>query len=61
MSAVCSITTIDNPHDQFTDFRKWFLFDVEKGYNTSGLLARILEETEEFSKTSENALSIISE
>lgn len=46
MSATCGITTKDNPFDQFTDFRSWFLFDIEKGYNTSGLLARMLQVSE---------------
>ena len=46
MSATCGITTKDNPYNQFTDFRSWFLFDIEKGYNTSGLLARMLTVSE---------------
>lgn len=36
------LTTKDNPFNPFTQFDKWFLFDVEKGYNTCGYLARIL-------------------
>ena len=38
------LTTKDNPFNPFTQFDKWFLFDVEKGYNTCGYLARILNE-----------------
>ena len=41
MSNICAITTIDNPYDPFEQFTQWFLFDVEKGYNTCGYLGRI--------------------
>ena len=37
----CMLTTFDNPFDPFEDFTSWFLFDVEKGYNTCAYLSRI--------------------
>lgn len=41
------ITTIDNPYDPFTEFDKWFDFDVEKGYYTCSKLARLSKITED--------------
>lgn len=35
------LTTVDNPFNPFTQFDDWFLYDVGKGYNTCGLLARV--------------------
>ena len=35
------LTTIDNPFNPFENFTDWFMFDIEKGYNTCSKLARI--------------------
>ena len=50
MSTQCMLTTSDNPYDPFEDFTSWFMFDVEKGYNTCSYLARIAEITDEMSE-----------
>ena len=45
---IVAITTIDNPFDPFDQFESWFLFDVQKGYNTCAYLDRIARTTDEF-------------
>lgn len=47
----CRLTTFDNPYDPFKQFNSWFLFDVEKGYNTCGYLGRIARTTDQMSDT----------
>ena len=44
MGNECMLTTFDNPFDPFEDFISWFLYDVEKGYNTCSYIARIVNE-----------------
>lgn len=43
------LTTFDNPFDPFEQFTSWFMFDVEKGYNTCSYLARIAKLTDDMS------------
>ena len=49
-----ALTTFDNPYDPFTQFDRWFLFDVEKGYNSCSRLARITRTSNEFTDQENN-------
>ena len=51
------LTTFDNPFDPFTQFDSWFLYDVEKGYNTCAYLDRVLNETPSNQDPSDSAIS----
>lgn len=51
------LTTVDNPYDPFDQFTSWFLYDVEKGYNSCGYLARIAKTSNQFTDE-ENANEI---
>ena len=55
MEHVCMLTTIDNPFNPFDDFTSWFLFDVEKGYNSSAYLARIARTSDQLSDEENNS------
>lgn len=50
MSNECTLTTKDNPYNPFEQFNEWFMFDVEKGYNTCSVLARIVEFTDDMTQ-----------
>lgn len=43
------LTTIDNPYNPFKSFKEWFLFDIEKGYNTCSYLGRIARTSDQLS------------
>lgn len=53
----CMLTTFDNPYNPFEQFISWFLFDVEKGYNTCSYLGRIARTSDQLSEE-ENELEI---
>ena len=50
MNGSCALTTFDNPYDPFEQFSEWFLFDVEKGYNTCAYLDRIAHTSDQLSE-----------
>lgn len=50
----CMLTTIDNPFDPFEQFDSWFMFDVEKGYNSCSRLMRIAKISDEMTEKEEN-------
>ena len=41
MAKLVALTTFDNPNDPFDDFKKWYSFDNDHGYNCCGQLAYI--------------------
>lgn len=50
----CMLSTIDNPFNPFKDFDSWFLFDIEKGYNSCSYLARIARTSDQFTDEENN-------
>jgi hypothetical protein len=44
------LTTIDNPFNPFTEFQKWYNYDILKGYDTCAYLARIAKTSPELSE-----------
>jgi hypothetical protein len=54
MSKQIMLTTYDNPHDPFDDFPAWYAFDVSSGYNTAGLLARIVVDSDQLSEADQD-------
>ena len=53
----CMLTTFDNPYDPFEQFTSWFLFDVEKGYDSCAYLGRIARTSDQLSEE-ENDLEV---
>jgi hypothetical protein len=51
------LTTFDNPYDPFEQFTSWFLFDIEKGYNSCAYLGRIARTSDQLSEE-ENDLEV---
>lgn len=54
MMTECKLTTNDNPYDPFTQFDDWFLYDVEKGYDSCSRLMRIAKIEDSFNELETN-------
>ena len=50
----CMLTTFDNPFDYFEQFTSWLMFDIEKGYYTCNVLARIAELADDMTQKERN-------
>jgi hypothetical protein len=50
------LTTLDNPSNPFEQFEQWYAFDIQKGYNTCGYLARIARSSDELSDADEDRI-----
>lgn len=48
------LTTVDNPFDPFTQWDEWFVYDRRLGYDTPGLLARVVMSSDELSDTDQD-------
>lgn len=46
----CALTTFDNPFDPFEQFNSWYMFDVDKGYNSCAYLDRIARTSDQLSE-----------
>ena len=57
MQSRCMLTTFDNHYDPFEQFTSWFLFDVEKGYDSCAYLGRIARTSDQLSEE-ENDLEV---
>lgn len=53
----CFLTTIDNQYDPYEQFERWYQYDMDHGYNSSGLLMRLAETSSQFTDN-ENAYEI---
>lgn len=48
------LTTIDNPHNPFDNFRAWYTWDISAGYYSTALLAKIITTSDELSEQQQN-------
>ena len=56
MAVESMLTTYDNPYSPFTEFDRWYQWDLKAGYNTSGLLARLINYSGDLSESDQRAI-----
>lgn len=50
-----ALTTFDNPFNPFENFREWYSFDKDHGYDSSEKVMRVAELRDEMTDIEENA------
>lgn len=50
------LTTVDNPYNPFTDFKKWYMFDNMHGYDCCGYIDRAVVTSSAFTDRENNQL-----
>lgn len=48
------LTTVDNPFNPFTQFDEWYAFDTLMGYDTLGILARVVVTSDDLSEADQS-------
>lgn len=59
-----ALTTVDNPFDPINDFDHWYMYDMVKGHDSCGLLARVAKTSDvlsdkEYENEVERAIDLI--
>lgn len=50
------LSLLANPHDPFDDYEKWSMFDRKEGFNTEGLLARLITPSPDISQPDQDRM-----
>ena len=53
----CFLTPFDNPYNPYEQFESWYQYDMDHGYNSSGVLMRLAQTSSQFTDN-ENAYEI---
>ena len=48
------LTTTDNPYNPYENFDSWYMFDMDKGYDTCSYLSRIAHTSDQLSPAENN-------